>query len=60
MGKMTISTAGTKAYANEQRTMSNEQRMLFKTNPIKPNSPGPQGRGKALLSDNLFSHISTG
>jgi hypothetical protein len=39
MGKMTIRTATPKAYANEQRTTNNKQRTLFKTNPIKPNSP---------------------
>ena len=37
IGKMTISTAIIKAYANQQRTMTNER--LFKTNPIEPNSP---------------------
>jgi hypothetical protein len=41
MGNINISTARTKAYAKEQRTMNNEQ--LFKTNPIEPNSP-PAGR----------------
>jgi len=41
MGKMTISTARTKAYANQSASGgNNDQRTLLKTNPIKPNSPG--------------------
>ena len=39
MGNINISTARTKAYAKEQRTMNNDR--LHKTNPIKPNSPAP-------------------
>jgi hypothetical protein len=39
MGNINISTARTKAYANEQRTMNNEHRTSSKTNPIKANLP---------------------
>ena len=39
MGNINISTARTKAYAKESASGgNNEQRTLFKTNPIKPNS----------------------
>jgi hypothetical protein len=40
MGKMTISTATTKAYAKKQRTMNNERySKQSQSKPIKPNSP---------------------
>jgi hypothetical protein len=50
---MTISTAIIKAYANQQRTMTNER--LFKTNPIEPNSPArnPFFRSKIELCSTL-------